>query len=97
MELNEVMKKFMDTTLGLASATAEKMVEFTENMSKKGQEFKEDKKEDFEKFVNGMKSKFQETSDNVMKALHLKDDKVEKLVKEVEELKKEVEKLKKGK
>lgn len=95
MDFNEIFKKFTDATLGMASVAAEKMVEFTENMSKKGQEIKETKKEEVEAFFADFKKKFKDTSDTLMKAFKTKNGKLEELEKEIAELKKEVEGLKK--
>jgi polyhydroxyalkanoate synthesis regulator phasin len=94
MELNEIFKKFVDTTIGMASTAAEKVGEFADNMSKKGQEFKESKKEDFDKFIGSMKEKMEETSGALSKMLHLKDQRVDSLETEVKALRKEVDALK---
>lgn len=95
MDFNEIFKKFTDATLGMASVAAEKMVEFTDTMSKKGQEFKETKKEDIEAFFAGFKKKLEETSESVASALRMKSGKLEELEKEVAALKETVEALKK--
>ncbi len=96
MDLNEIFKKFVDSTIGMAGMVAEKMADFTETVSKKGQEFKEDKKDDIEKFFNTVKEKYQKTSEAIMGAVNLKDKRVDELTKRIETLEKEVEALKKA-
>ena len=95
MELNEMMKKFMDTALGVASTAAEKVVEFTNNMSQKGSEMKETKKEELEKFFHMIKDKFEESTKSVMSVFKSKAKKIEELEKEIESLKKEINEIKK--
>ncbi|HCL57711.1 MAG TPA: hypothetical protein DHW82_11990 [Spirochaetia bacterium] len=100
MEFNEILKKFVDTSLGLASVMGEKMGEFAEQMSKKGEEFKVGKKEEIENFFNGIKGKFEEMGTNFTnfsKNFQDRDEKITVLQKEVETLKKEVAELKKNK
>ncbi|HOJ50076.1 MAG TPA: hypothetical protein PKW55_04625 [Spirochaetota bacterium] len=94
MEFNEIFKKFMETAIGLGTTAAEKMFDFAETMAEKGKAFKEEKKPEIEEFIKNWKSKFQETTENLLKTLKIKDERIDNLEKKVAELEKQVEDLK---
>ena len=93
MEFNDMLKKMMDAGIGMATASAEKMAEFAEQMAKKGQESKENNNINFEHFFTMLKEKFEEHFSAITKKMETKGKKIEKLEKEVEDLKKQVEAL----
>ena len=96
MEFNEIFKKFMETAIGLSTTAAEKMMEFTETMAEKGKAFKEEKKPELDEFIKNWKSKFQESTENLLKTLKIRDERVDVLEKKVVELEKQIEEIKKN-
>jgi polyhydroxyalkanoate synthesis regulator phasin len=94
MEFNDIFKKMMDATMGMVAAGTEKVAEFTEHMSQKGQDFQKEKKQDIDEFFEKMKKKLNESTSDLLKNVQLKNQKIDLLEKEVQELKKEVQILK---
>jgi len=93
MDFNDMLKKMVDTSIGIATASAEKMADFAEQMSKKGQEAKENKMFDMNQFFASLKEKFEQHFTTLTEKLDKKGKRIDALEKEVESLKKQVDAL----